>query len=722
MTAATATATGHSRFKPAPLTDAEKEFRRMINNAPVFIWMSNVTGDRFFFNNAWREFTGRDAEEDHLRWRELLHPDDHADIEALFNTHFAARTPYRAQYRLRRRDGSYRWIRSHPSPYFDAQNQFAGFISSCFDFHEQRELEAALAMRARKQTALAAFGRFALVPRAPSDLAREAAATTHALLDVDCVLLVAVDHAARQLTLDAHACRLGSDPPRELGPVAPAALARTAPVLMDDDPDNFPLAARLKREGIKTALACPIDTGEQLHGFILASTRERRDFAPGDVEFIQGIASILATVNQRDRAEKALAESERRLLQSQKVEALGLLAGGLAHDFKNLLAAISGYTELMRKDFLQLTLAPAAAPLLDTPPVRNISAHYAGIINATDRAGRLTRQLLDFSRGQPVRIERLDLNELIAGLKELLAAFLRGGIQLRLAPAPAPVFARADRNQIEQVILNLVINARDAMPSGGALTIATETREITGAETTLEKGPYAQITVADTGAGIPPEIQPKIFTPFFTTKARAGGTGLGLPTCASLVRNARGAISFETVPGKGTTFTVLLPDFAPAQPAAAETRDTSAPFLDAPDPDPATAETTPDAAATTAATLLLVEDDPVIREVTTMILESLGHTVRAFANGDALLAQCAAATANAAASPARDARLLITDLNMSGIGGRQLAECMHALNPGMRVLYISGFIADSDRHAQGHYLEKPFTRAALAQKIRDALG
>ena len=713
-------ATGQSRFKPTPLTEAEMEFRRMTNNAPVLIWMSNVTGDWFFFNKTWREFTGRDVVEDDASWSELIHPDDRATIVEQFRKHFEARASYRAQCRLRRRDGAYRWVSSHPSPYYDARNQFAGFICTSFDFHEQHELEAALAMRARKQAALAAFGRFALAPRALTDLTREAARTTLAILDVDCVLLVAVNHATRQLTRHALACRLGGNPPRELGPVSPAALAYARPVLMDEDPENFPIAARLKAKGIQAALACPIDSGKQLHGFILAGARARRAFTPEDIEFTQGIASTLGTVSQRDRAEKALAESEQRLLQSQKVEAIGLLAGGLAHDFKNLLTVIRGYTELMRQDFSQLTRAPAAAAFLDAPLMQNMRAHHAGIANATERAGKLTRQLLDFSRGQAAKIERIDLNELVTGIRELLAAFLRGGIQLNLALAPGPVFARADRNQIEQVILNLAINARDAMPAGGALTIGTETREIgesTGdtaapARAALEKGAYAKITIADTGTGIPPEIQPKIFAPFFTTKARALGTGLGLPTCDNLVRNARGSITFETAPGKGTTFTVLLPDFAPAQSPGDEPREPSTSFLDAPDNAPPESAPTGGELPTGDETLLLVEDDSAIREVTTEILKSLGYTVRAFASGDALLAQTAAA---------RDARLLITDLNMPGLGGRQLAERMRARRPGLRVLFISGLIPEAARQGGDRFLEKPFTRDILARKIRETL-
>ena len=786
-----ATATGQSRFNPAPLTDAEKEFRRMTNNAPVLLWMTNVAGNCFFFNKTWREFTGSEAIEADVGWRKLIHPDDRPAIEKLYLKHFAARTPYRSQYRLRHRDGAYRWIISHPAPYYDAQNRFAGFISSCFDFHEQREQEAALAKSAREQASLAAFGRFALAPRLFSELTREAARTTLDILDVDCVLLVAVNHATLQLTRAALACRLGSNPPHELGPVPPAALAYARPVLMDEDPENFPVAARLKAGGIQTALACPIGSGKQLYGFILASTCARRSFTPEAIEFIQGIASTLGTVNQRDRAEKALAESEQRLLQSQKAGAIGLLAGGLAHDFKNLLTVIRGYTELMQKDLSQLARLPAAAPLLDALPLRNIRARHAGIINAAGRAGKLTRQLLDFSRGQAARIERNDLNELITGVKELIAAFLRGGIQLNLALAPAPVFARVDRNQIEQVILNLAINARDAMPDGGALTIATETSEIAGAAAApgataharakLEKGAYAKITVTDTGTGIPPEIQPKIFLPFFTTKKRNNGTGLGLPTCANIVQNARGSISFETTPGKGTTFIVLLPDFDPAHAGDDEFRAQSTSFLDVPDndnapPDNASPDntppdnapldnappenttsdnTTPDAELPAGTeTLLLVEDDQAILEVTTEILESLGYTVRAYASGDALLAQTTAAatatataatansaaaanvtaanatpatananaaTANANANSARDAHLLITDLNMPGLGGRQLAARMRALQPGLRVLFISGFTADIARQGEDHFLEKPFTRDHLARKVREAL-
>lgn len=699
------------------LTAEEIDFRRMCDNSPIFIWMSNASGACFFFNKAWRKFTGQ-KETEILReaFVDRIHPDERELVSTRFNKHFASRTPCRVEYRLLRHDGVYRWVISHASPYYDSKNNFAGFVSVMFDFNEQHEFENTLATRALKQSALASYGRFALESHKFAELTHEAVNLVLLTLSVDCAYIAALNQNTLALTLEASACRLGSPPPRDLGTVKPGVFAISRAMQMVDDPGNFPLAEMLAANGIHSALMCPIGSGNQLYGYIFANTRADRTFSPEATDFLQGLANILATVHERERVEKALAESEQRLLQSQKIEAIGLLAGGVAHDFNNLITAIRGYTELLQKDIAQPP-SPAAT--------RALRAHTAGIENASLRASKLVRQLLAFSRTQVPEAERIDINALILNLKDLIAAFLRSGIHLELQLGPEPVNAHVDRNQIEQVIINLAINSRDAMPDGGHLTINVSPVRVTPAtHPALEPGDYAQISVTDTGTGISPEVQPKLFAPFFTTKPKNHGTGLGLPTCANIVKNARGKITFDTEPGKGTTFTVLLPDF-PAPQAATHADSLLTPFIlehGNPSANPASDDPLPPPGETElptgTETIILVEDDPAIRDVTTAILESLGYTVCAYETGESLIAQYAAG-----ASTLRDARLLVTDINMPGINGRQLADRMNSLhrNRTMRVLFISGFISEALQKSGVHFLEKPFTRDILARKVREAL-
>jgi PAS domain S-box-containing protein len=703
------------------LTDVEIDFRRMCDNLPIFIWMSNDAGVCFYFNKAWRVYTGQDKTENTDEWFEKIHPEERDAVVARFKKHFATRSPYRAEYRLRRHDGVYRWVISHASPYYDSRNRFSGFISVCFDCNDQHEFENALTTRALKQTALATYGRFALEPHKFGELMREAVNIILQTLHVDCAYLASVNHEDLTLSLEASACRAGRKPPRKLGTVKPGALFITHVMQLADDREDFPLAQLLTDNGIRSALMCPVGADKQLYGYLFANTRAIRTFSPEAIDFLQGLANTLGTVHQRELVEKALAESEQKLLQSQKVEAIGLLAGGIAHDFNNLLTAIRGYTGLLQKDMTRFP-APEA--------IQTLRTCTAGIENAADRASKLVRQLLAFSRIQVVQAERIDINTLVLDLKDLITAFLRSGIHLTVQLGDTPVCAFVDRNQIEQVIVNLAINSRDAMPEGGRLTITVATVSVDNtSHPTLEPGNYAQIAIADNGTGIPPEVQPKLFTPFFTTKPKNRGTGLGLPTCANIVKNARGKIFFDTTLGKGSTFTVLLPDFHEGRHTDTRTTGTAAPLFPgrgASAPDGTSSDDTssrqPQDAGTAdlptgGETIILVDDDPAIRDVTTAILESLGYNVRAYDAGETLVAQCKSAPKTIA-----DAKLLITDINMSGISGRQLAERMCALRPGgLRVLYVSGFISEAVQKSGGHFLEKPFTRDVLAKKVREAL-
>jgi len=379
---------------------------------------------------------------------------------------------------------------------------------------------------------------------------------------------------------------------------------------------------------------------------------------------------------------------EMQLLQAQKMEAVGLLAGGVAHDFNNVLTAIGGYAELVREDL----------------PGEDARRHdVEEILRATERAATLTRQLLAFSRRQVLAPRVLDLNGVVAGVDNMLRRLIGADVELRTALGPVLGAVRADPGQLEQVIMNLVVNARDAMPRGGKLTIETANAELDESyaleHPSVVAGPYVMLAVSDSGVGMDAATQARIFEPFFTTKEKGKGTGLGLATVYGIVKQSGGNIWLYSEPGRGTTFKIYLPrvDQPPEQPAAA----------------PA-----PRAAPRGSETVLLVEDDEAVRALARKMLAAHGYTVLAAASGAEAL--------KLAADHTGPIHLLVTDVVLPGMSGRELATRFQSVRPGLKVLYTSGYTDDAVVH---HgvldpgiaFLQKPFTSGTLARKVRETL-
>jgi PAS domain S-box-containing protein len=396
---------------------------------------------------------------------------------------------------------------------------------------------------------------------------------------------------------------------------------------------------------------------------------------------------------------KATADRERleaQLHQSQRLESLGQLAGGVAHDFNNLLAVILNYTEFLAEQVAEAALTSGSP---DWPAVRR---DIAEILRAGQRAGELTHQLLAFGRREVVRPQVLNLNTVIGQMENLLRRSLGEHIQLhtQLASDLWPVLA--DPGQLEQVLVNLAVNARDAMPDGGTLSVETANRTLDdhGAHThpSLRPGRHVQLTVADTGTGIPPEVAQRVFEPFFTTKPKGHGTGLGLATVYGIIHQADGHVAISSTVGAGTTFTALLP---------------------ATDQSPAPIEETPAPRLTHAGeTILVVEDEDALRDATRRILARNGYHVLTAASGPAAL--------KTAEHTECDIDLLLTDVIMPHMLGKELATKVRELCPTTRVLYMSGY-AQPILASQGTLdpgvtlVEKPFTESRLLQKIRDIL-
>jgi len=669
------------------LRESEARFRRMADSAPVLIWMSEPSKAFSYFNQPWLEFTGHHlAEETGIGWTTSIHPEDREHTLLRYEQSFTERTPFRSEFRLLRADGTYRWVVTHGTPRQDEQGNFSGYIGSCFDVTDQHEVEAHLAYRAIKQSALASFGRFALAHHTLAELNQEATRLVADTLRIEHSQVLAVEPGTFTLRLAASTGPALDEPAAPYGSASSAAILENHPIHFSDTPDDFPGAEAFSSFGVRSGVALPVGAGKHLYGFLTALTRDDRIFSREAVDFIHGLANILSTVRQREVAEHALIESEQKLLQSQKMEAVGLLAGGVAHDFNNLLTAIRCYGDILHDDLAEIA-----------PELRSKAGE---ILKATARASALVRQLLAFSRKQVLQLEFLDLNAVVTELRDLIRSLLSENIELHVELHEKPVTVEADRSQIEQVIINLAINARDAMPQGGSLTVRTAWQELApGADPELRPGMYASVTVVDTGAGMSEEVQAHLFQPFFTTKPKGRGTGLGLATCAVVLKHYEGAIRFVTAVGKGTTFNVLVP--------AAEAPPLNLDF------------SFPDEPGTGTETILLVEDDEAIRNVTGAILRTLGYQIFPFPGGAEALEFCSSPS-----SPTFD--LLLSDIVMPNIGGRELAERLVALRPGVRVLFMSGYVDDpiilqAVQEAAVPFLEKPFTRDTLAKKVRDSL-
>lgn len=402
---------------------------------------------------------------------------------------------------------------------------------------------------------------------------------------------------------------------------------------------------------------------------------------------VAGVVINSRDVTERREAEEELHASREQLLQAQKMEAVGRLAGGVAHDFNNLLTAIKGFTELLLLDFDR----------------RDPRYPFAQEIQAAaNRAASLTRQLLAFSRKQVLQPQVIDLNASVVNMEKMLRRLIGEDVELVTVRSPDLERVEADPGQIEQILLNLVVNARDAMPSGGRLAITTHNETVSPEKAQLhpevKPGPFVRLSVRDTGSGMSREVQNRIFEPFFTTKEQGRGTGLGLSTVYGIVQQSGGFVEVESRPEEGADFRVYLP--AVARPAA--------PVHQAADDSPLRG----------GETVLLVEDEKAVRVLVRRVLDRMGYTVWEAEDGASAL------------DLIRDREaipdLLLTDVIMPGMSGRELADQIHKARPDLKVLFMSGY---TDEAISQHgvlvpgvaFLEKPFTPEILLRRIRKVL-
>ncbi len=401
-----------------------------------------------------------------------------------------------------------------------------------------------------------------------------------------------------------------------------------------------------------------------------------------------GMWAIVRDITERKHAEEDRARLESQLIQAQKMESVGRLAGGVAHDFNNMLSVILGYAELIKAKL------PEGGPLL-----KDVLA----IEKAANHSRDITRQLLAFSRKQIIAPRVINLNDLIASSRNTLSRLIGEDIDLRFCPGKNLWRINFDPAQVEQILINLAVNARDAMPDGGKLTIETENCRLDAAyclkHLGFKPGQYVFLGVSDDGMGMDKEIQSHLFEPFFTTKEVGKGTGLGLATVYGMVKQNGGFIICYSEPGRGTTFKIYIPRVN--------------------EEDETTEEPTETPVAYGAGRILLVEDDEMVREITKDILEEIGYTVLTVDTPQEAVALCE--------NRETPVDLLLTDVVMPEMSGKELGNRISAIRPGIKVLFMSGYTSDVIAHRgvleKGvHFIQKPFRVNDLARKIHELIG
>ncbi len=622
------------------LRASEERYRALAEGVPQIVWTSSPDGAIDYLNVRAAEYTGLSVESLHgWDWGRVTHPDDLSRVHATWSEVLRSGNPQDFECRFRRADGQYRWYISRQVPIRGADGAVTKWVGTCTDIHDQK--------------------------LAAEELTRDAQ------------ILAGVRDAVVVTDPNGVVSFWNEGAVRLYGRTAGEMVGRPYA-------DRFPEAVRAEAAGH----ARERSDGEQWQGEyedyrkdgsrVWVDARVRRFDRPDGTP--AGILCVSHDITGRKRLEE-------QFRQSQKMEAVGRLAGGIAHDFNNLLTVINGYADLL---------------LVSLPSTDQRRAAVASVRDAGERAAGLTAQLLAFSRKTIIAPRVFDLTDMVLQAERLLRRVIGEDVVLTVTPHPRPCLVYADPNQVDQVILNLAVNARDAMPTGGRLALGTRVVELPHGTTVdtgeLPAGGYVELTVEDSGCGMSDEVKGRIFEPFYTTKGPGKGTGLGLATVFGIVQQGGGGVAVESAVGRGTTFRVLFPQ------------------ADAPKQSSHSGELL--GVREGKETVLLVEDEDAVRELCRIALEAQGYTVVAAASGRAAIAALATHTG--------PIHLLITDVVMPEMSGRELAEVIRSSAPGIRVLYVSGYTDDAVvRHGVSgesvEFLQKPFTPLGLARKVRSVL-
>jgi two-component system cell cycle sensor histidine kinase/response regulator CckA len=620
---------------------SELRYRTLVAATAAIVWDSPASGEFDSDQPSWTAFTGQTLEQHRgWGWLNAIHPDDREHSGRAWATAVTSRTAYHVEHQVCRADGEYRHMSARAVPVIDPGGAILEWVGVHTDVTDQKRAEADLRTRDRAIQA-ATQGILITDPSQPDGP------------------IVYASPGFERLT----------------GYAAGEAVGRNCRFLQgrDTDPDAV---ARL-RSAVREARPCTVE----LLNYRKDGSNFWNELSVSPVRDEDGRLTHFVGV-QTDVTQRRLLEEQFR--QSQKMEAFGQLAGGVAHDFNNLLTVINGYSDLL---------------LMRMPPGDPGRVMVEEIQKAGELSASLTRQLLVFTRKQVVAPKVLDLDAIVADAEKMLRRMIGEDVRLETNLGGEGGRVRADPGQLEQVLMNLAVNARDAMPRGGCLTIETRHAELDEGHGDLVPGRYAVLAVSDTGSGMTREVRSRIFEPFYTTKGVGKGTGLGLAVVHGIVEEAGGQIAVRSEVGVGTTFEVYLPWVD--QPVATR-------------PSRSGDRTAPRGAET----VLLVEDEEGVRALTRHVLAAAGYAVLEAADGDEAL--------DIAAGHAGPIHLLMTDVVMPGLGGRELADRVLALHPAAKVLYVSGYTDDAVvRHGvleeDVQFLQKPFSPGMLAIKVREVL-
>ncbi len=633
----------------AELRESEERFRNMADTAPVMIWVTGRDKLFTFFNKTWLDFTGsaRNGEPE-TGWSMGMHPDDLDQCIASYYSAFDVRRSFHMEFRRRRADGEYRWLQCSGVPRFTAGGDFEGYIGSEIDITDvKRALQEVVVNQAL----------------------RESEEKYHRIVETMTEGVWILDHEGQTTFVNRQMAAM-------LGYQVEEMVGRSVLDFKDEEARRIALQKlERRRRGITEQYDSTFQTRDGRRLTVLISTRPLWD---GDGRYA-GTLGVITNITERSVLEE-------RLHQAFKMEAIGRLAGGVAHDFNNLLTVINGYSDLL------LRKLSAADPL---------HAGLTEIRSAGQRAQELTGQMLAFSRRRNRATETLSLRSVIEEVENMFRRIIGEGIHLITAFDPALGQVRADRTELTQILLNLAVNARDAMPTGGTLTF--ETRNVDVDEDyarnypAARAGAYVLLMVSDTGVGMDAETQQHLFEPFFTTKQAGKGTGLGLATVYGIVSQRGGWIQVHSKPREGATFWIYLPrlnavpseEEAHSEPQRQQFRGTE--------------------------TILVVEDQPQVRELTCSILREFGYQV--------LEASDAMEALSLAETHAGPLHLLLTDVIMPGMHGLELATRLQVIR-GTPVLFMSGYPGSMEAglDSEVDYIQKPFTPDILVGKVQEILG
>ena len=586
--------------------------------------------------------------------------------------------------RLTRRDGSRFDAYLTATPVRDDDGELLGMVGVAVDITERKRTANELAKRVEQQATVAELGRLVLTGAGTEALMRRSVEVLGETLDACYPSVLELLPGRREVVLraalSAEADLVGKLRLTATDGLVGFTLAQSEPVVIEDLPGErrFRPPPALLERGIRSGVAVTIEGKDGPFGLLGVHTDQARTFSADDLNFVSSVANVIGAAVTREREEQL----EQQLQRVRRLESIGQLAGGVAHDFNNLLAVILNFAEFA---------------LDEAEEGSELHADIDQIRRAAERAAGLTRQLLVFSRREPVDVQVVDVNEALASTEQMLRRTIGEHIELRSHPEPGLWPTRAGGGQLEQVLVNLAVNGRDAMPDGGRLTIRTRNTEL--APPDLPRGRWVLLTVEDTGTGMVPSVAAQAFDPFFTTKPKGQGTGLGLASVYAIVTQAGGDVSIESRVGKGTKVSVWLPA-AEGVPSAL---------------DVAAGGGSP---CGRGETILVVEDEAQVRALTSRILADHGYEVLQAPNGEVALEKCA--------SVHEHIDLLVTDVVMPAMSGAELAERLLQTRPDMKVLYMSGYTSDvvlrhGPRDRDAAVLEKPFSAEGLLSRVRESL-